>query len=333
MDMITVLQELVSAHGVSGSEFEIAQLIGRLAAPYVDECARDVLGNLICYKRGNGPKVMFAAHMDSVGLMVTHIEPEGFIRVGKLGGIHPADVLNTMVRTADGATGGVRSSSDDLAHLKPDDLYVDFGAKNRAEAEMLVRVGDTLAYTGQAARLGTRIVSPYLDDRIGCLVLLMAMEQISQSPNDLVFAFTVQEEVGRRGSKTAAFRIAPDYGIAVDVTGADDIPGSKHGCSARLGEGAGIKMMDASVICHPMVTKHLNDLAKENGIPVQPDVLRSGGTDAGSIQLSGMGTYTGGISIPCRGIHTPTELVDQSDVESCVRLTTAFAMSALPKEK
>ena len=331
MDMMTVLQQLTSAHGVSGSESEIARVIGRLATPYVDACTQDTLGNLICHKKGNGPKVMFAAHMDSIGLMVTHIEPEGFLRVGKLGGVHAADVLHATVRTADGAVGVIRSSSDDLAHLKPDDLYVDMGAKDRAEAEALVRIGDTLAYTGQAAVLGAGIVSPYLDDRIGCLVLLMAMERISQSPNDLTFVFTVQEEVGRRGSKTAAFGIAPDYGIAVDVTGADDIPGSKHGCSARLGQGAGIKMMDASVICHPMITKHLNELAEENGIPVQPDVLRSGGTDAGSIQLSGTGVYTGGISIPCRGIHTPAELVSQSDVESCVRLVTAFAASTLPE--
>ena len=331
MDILSMMQKLDACHGISGNEKAISAVLSELAAPYVDECTTDVLGNLICRKKGRGPKVMFAAHMDSIGLMVTHIGEEGFLRVGTVGGVRPANILHSMVRFSNGTLGAVSTQAEDLSKLKADDLYLDIGAKDRAEAERLVSIGDTAAYVGDVVPMGNRLVSPYLDDRIGCLVLLMAMEQIKESSNDLYFVFTVQEEVGLRGAKPAAYGIDPDYGIAVDVTGSDDTPGSKHGCSAKLGGGAGVKVMDASVICHPEMVKRLNQLAREQDISVQPDVPRTGGTDAGAIHISRVGVLTGGISIPCRYIHSPAEMVERSDVEACARLAAAFAMSGLPE--
>lgn len=330
MDMMKTLAELVGAFGPSGCETEISRVIEKLAAPYADEISRDAMGNLICHKRGSGPRVMFSAHMDTIGLVATHIDDKGFVRVGALGGVSPKEVLYTPVRFQNGVRGLVCVPEDaDMAKLKVSDILVDIGAADEAEAKRLVQVGDAAMYDTPTRGAAGRIISPYLDNRISCLVLLLAMERLEGENNDLYFVFSVQEEVGCRGAKTAAWAIDPDYGIAVDVTGADDEPGSKHTASALCGRGAAVKVMDRSVICTPALVDRLMALGAEKGIPVQRDVLQMGGTDAGPIQATRAGVYAGGISIPCRYTHTPTELVDQGDVKACADLAAAFASSKL----
>ena len=332
MDMMNGLTRLVSAFGPSGAEAEISRVIEELARPYVDEISRDTLGNLICRKKGSGPKIMFSAHMDSIGLVATHIGEKGFVHVGALGGVDPKAVLYTPVRFQNGTKGLIcRSLGVAVEKLKVTDLRIDIGASSREEAEKLVRVGDPAVYATPIYQAGSRAAAPYLDDRIACLVLLMAMEQLEETDNDLYFVFSVQEEVGCRGAKTAAWSIEPDYGIAVDVTAVDDVPGSKHLFSSVLGGGAAVKVMDASVICQPELVDKLMALGGEKGIPVQRDVLRSGGTDAGPIQATRSGVYTGGISIPCRYIHSPAEMADLNDVRACVELTAAFACCKLER--
>lgn len=330
MDTMKVLTRLVGAFGPSGCEHEIAQVIEELAAPYVDEVSRDVMGNLICHKQGSGPRVMFSAHMDSIGLVATHIDEQGFIHVGAIGGVHADRALYAPVRFQNGTKGLICAPEDaDVAKLKPSDLRIDIGAVSREEAETLVQVGDAAVYDTPTSAACGRAISPYLDDRIGCLVLLMAMEKLEETDNDLYFVFSVQEEVGSRGAKTAAWAIDPDYGIAVDVCGTDDKPGAKHQVTALCGKGAAVNVMDKSVICHPEVVKELTQLAQAKGIPVQRSVSRVGGTDGGPIHQTRGGVYTGGISIPCRYVHTPTEMVDLGDVEACAKLAAAFAVSPL----
>lgn len=333
MDMMKTLTELVSAFGPSGDEGPISEVIEKLAAPYVDEISRDVMRNLICHKKGSGPRVMFAAHMDSLGLAVTHIEDNGFAHVGPVGGITASDVLYIPVRFKSGVRGLICADEEaGVEKLKVSDLLIDLGASSREDAEKLVKVGDVAVFDTQTMDVGNRVISPYLDDRIACLVLLMAMEQLSETDNDLYFVFTSQEEVGTRGAKTASWSVDPDYGIAVDVTPSDDEPGAKHRVSSKCGGGAAVKVMDSSVICHPKMVEKLMGLAAEKGIPAQRDVIRMGGTDAGAIHLTRAGVYTGGISIPCRYCHTPTELVDKKDVQACVDMVVAFAETKLKKE-
>ena len=330
MDMMKTLAELTSAFGPSGCEHEVSQVIERLAGPYADEISRDVMGNLICRKKGGGPRVMFSAHMDSLGLAATHIDEKGFVHVGAIGGVHPSEVLYTPVRFQNGVRGLICALEDvDMAKLKAADLLIDLGAADGEEAKRLVQVGDVAVYDTVTQAAGGRAISPYMDNRISCLVLLMVMEQLGETDNDLYFVFSSQEEVGCRGAKTAAWAIDPDYGIAVDVCGTDDKPGSKHTVSALCGKGAAVNVMDHSVICHPEMVKKLVSLAEERGIPVQKSVSRRGGTDAGPIHQTRAGVYTGGISIPCRYIHTPTELVDLGDVRACVELAGAFAACKL----
>lgn len=330
MELFHLIETLNTAHGPSGDEGAIRAAIAELAKPYADEITTDTLGNLIVRKKGSGPKVMFAAHMDSIGFIVTHIEKDGFLRVGMLGGISAQEVAYTPVRFKNGVKGVLaKEEKAEFGKLKLDECYIDIGAKDEAEAKAMVQVGDTAAYDTPAFTNNGKVYSPYLDNRVACAILLQAMSRITAHQNDLYFVFTVQEEVGIRGAKTAAWAIDPDYGVAVDVTDVDDTPGSEKCGTAQLGKGAAIKVMDHSVLCHPAVVKKLSDLAEEQKIPAQKDILRCGGTDAGAIHISRMGVLTGGISIPCRYIHTPQEMADLQDVESCVQLTVAFAQSEL----
>ena len=330
MDMMELLQRLTAAYGPSGAEGEVSRVIEELAAPYCDEISRDTMGNLICRKKGSGPRVMFSAHMDSIGLVATHIEDNGFVRVGAVGGVAPAKVLHIPVRFANGVRGLVALDGGAREkELTLDDLYLDIGASDEKQAGELVQVGDTAVFYTTPFVSGRKLFSPYLDDRIACAILLSAMERIKHAGNDLYFVFTVQEEVGLRGARTAAYGIAPDYGIAVDVTDSDDIPDAPHECSSAAGKGAAIKVMDSSVICHPAVVKTLEDLAQARNIPYQRDILRFGGTDAGAIHQSRSGVYTGGISVATRYVHTPMEVADLDDIEACVALTAAFAQAKL----
>ena len=330
MDYLSVIEMLNACHGPSGDERQIAATLKRLAEPYADECWVDTLGNLIVHKKGNGPKVMFAAHMDSIGLIVTHIDEKGYLSFGKLGGIRPESILHTPFRFKNGVSGVVSLRRNvSVKDMTLNDLYLDIGAKNEAHARRLIQIGDTAVSKMPAFTTESRLVSPYLDNRISCAVMLDAMSHIREYTNDLYFVFTVQEELGLRGSKPAAYGIDPDYGIAVDVTVSADELGSKHSGSSRLGGGAAIKVMDSSIICHPEMVSKLSALAGERGIDVQMDVIRSGGTDAGSIYTTKMGVLTGGISIPCRYVHTPQEMVDRGDVEACARLVCAFAEASL----
>ena len=330
MELFELIEKLNAAHGPAGDEGEIRDVIRELAQPWADEITEDTLGNLIVRKKSSGPKVMFAAHMDSIGFIVTHIEKEGFLRVGRLGGVTPKEVANTPVRFKNGVRGVfVKEEKAEFGKLKLDECYLDIGAKDEEEARSMVRVGDTAVYNTTAFTSNDKVYSPYLDNRVSCAVLLKALEELGESENDLYFVFTTQEEVGLRGARTASWAIDPDYGIAVDVTDVDDTPGSEKNGTVQLGKGAAIKVMDASVICHPAVVEKLSVLAREQEIPAQRDILRAGGTDAGVIHTTRLGVYTGGISVPTRYIHTPNEMADMKDVECCVKLVCAFARSEL----
>ena len=330
MELFELLKTLNAAHGPAGDEGDVRAVIKELAQPYADEITEDTMGNLIVHKKGSGPKVMFAAHMDSIGFVVTHIEKEGYLRVGRLGGITPTDVAYTPVRFKNGVKGLLaKEEKAEYAKLKLDECFIDIGAKDDEEARKMVQVGDTAVYDTSAFINNGKVYSPYLDNRISCAIQLLALERLKESGNDLYFVFTSQEEVGLRGAKTAAWAIDPDYGIAVDVTDVDDIPGSEKYGTVQLGKGAAIKVMDSSVICHPVMVETLSKLAEENQIPAQKDILRAGGTDAGVIHTTRMGVYTGGISVPTRYIHTPQEMADLQDVENCVKLVVAFAQSEL----
>lgn len=328
--MKTLLTKLTEAYGPSGSEGPVRELIRKEVEPYVDEIRVDALGNLICLKKGTGgKKVLLDAHMDEIGLMVTHIDKDGFLRYGTIGGVNPFISLGQRVYFENGTFGVIGSERvDDPKDLKTEKLFVDIGAKNKEEASAKVKVGDSAAFFQPAVCLGSRFVAKALDDRAACAVLIETLKRVGEAAHDIYAVFATQEEVGLRGARVAAFGIEPDVGIAIDVTRTGDTPKSIT-MDVSLGAGAAIKVKDSSLICTPALRDYMVKMAQEKGIRYQMEVLEAGGTDSGAIQMTKAGIPAGVISIPCRYIHSPCEMVDLDDVEECVKLTVALCQSPL----
>lgn len=317
-----LLKKLTQEYGPSGREDEIRELIKSECEKYADEIYTDALGNLIVHKKGGGKKLMFAAHMDEIGAAVTYIEKEGYLRFSAVGGLYNKDLNMRKVRFANG-TIGVIGCDEDNKERKIGKMYIDIGAENKEEAEKLVSVGEMCTFAGDYSEQGRNVISKALDNRAGCYILIEALKQI-KSENDIYFVFTVQEEVGLRGARTSAYGIMPDYALAIDVTDTGDTPENIK-IATKLGGGACIKVMDRSVLCDSYVRSVLIELAKNNDIPYQLEVMTDGGTDAGAISLTGSGVKTGGISIPTRYIHSPAEMANKNDINACTKLLCAFA--------
>ncbi len=330
MDTYELTQKLCRSFGPAGCEGGVRSTIASIAKPWGYECSTDVMGNLIFHKPGKGKRIMYSAHMDSIGFMVTYVEESGLLRVGYVGGIRPANVISCPVRFENGVQGVLYIDAEaqtNTSKIGNDSQFIDIGATSKKEALKMVRIGDMAVFDTQAILTsgGKFIIAPYLDNRAGCAALLLGMEQLQgDEQNDCWFVFSVQEEVGCRGAKPAAFTIEPQYSVAVDTTHSDDIPKAPHLGSSSAGGGAAVKVMDRSVICHPDIVKAMEKLAKKNKIKIQRDVIRAGGTDAGNMQLSKGGSMAGGISVSTRYIHSPQEMVSVSDVEECGKLIAAF---------
>lgn len=319
--MLQTLKELVSVNGVSGNERAVTDYIKSKITPYADKVYTDVLGNLVAVKRGSGKKILVMAHTDEIGIVATFVDEKGFVRVAAVGGVAPLNYLNSYV-TFENGTRGV-FCCDKKENIKLSDCYVDIGAPDRARALELLDIGMTARFDGDTFESGDMIVSKTLDDRVGCYVLMETLRRMGSTDNEVYFVFTSQEEVGLRGARVCGFDISPDVALAVDVTVAFDSPDCE-GYGTKLGGGAAIKVRDSSVICSRQVIESLEALAFRHGIPCQRDVLTAGGTDVGAVQCSGRGAYTGGISVPIRGVHTRGERADKRDIAAAIDLLTAF---------
>lgn len=316
-----LLRKLTSAFGPSGCEDKIAEVIIEEIKDYVDEVKRDRLGNVIALKKGNGKgRIMMAAHMDQIGIMVTEIEKEGFLRFISVGGVSPHIILGHNVLFDNGTVGIIfKESKKEMKELKLSDMYIDIGASNKEEAEKKVRIGDLGIFKSNFVVDGDRVTTGALDNRISCYALIEAIKRLKKAEYDSYFVFTVQEETYTSGAATSAYAIEPDLSIVVDVTSTGDTPNC-HRMAVKLGEGAAIKVADYGMICHPMVKKYLEDTAKKYDIKHQFEVLEFGMTDGAEIHVSRAGVPTGAISIPTRYIHTPVENCDMKDVNASIEL-------------
>ena len=314
-----LLKKLTQVNGVSGNESNVREIIENEIRPYVDEIRTDALGNLIAHKKGSGKCLAMFAHMDEIGVIATYIDEKGFIRFSGVGGLNSKNLVNLRVRFQNGTRGVIGAEEKDFydKHLLSK-LYIDIGAKSREEAQERVAIGDTAMFDGEFFEMGNSIVSKALDDRAGCWCLINAAKENS-GKNDIYYIFTVQEEVGLRGAKTAALTAEFDSAVAVDVTDTGDTPGAET-MAVELGKGAAVKIMDRSVICHPYVRGGLIRLAKENGVPYQLEIMTDGGTDAGAVHTAGEGVKTGGLSIPVRYVHSPSETAHRDDMDAVKRL-------------
>ena len=311
--MDKLLKKLIPPVSVSGRETAISKVIEELARPYGD-ISRDHLGNLVVHKAGNGRRILLAAHMDTVGIMVTYVDEKGFARFASIGGLRPVLVAGQRVRFENGVVGVICYDRD----VEPKDLTIEKLYVDTAGAK--VEIGDTAVYCGEPAFNGNSVISPYLDNRLGCAVCLKALELLGKTDNDIFCVFTVQEEVGLRGAKPVAYTISPDFAIAVDICGLADCPGEKKPNSLTISGGPVIKLMDARVICHPTVVRELEEAGKALGIATQRYVTKSGGTDAGAIFDTRGGVPSGVLSIPIRYTHSPNEIADLQVAEDCARL-------------
>lgn len=323
--MIELLNQLTQCYGPSGNEEKVREIIINQIKDSVDELKVDPLGNLIARKKGNGKKVMLAAHMDEIGIIVTFIDDQGFLRFSNIGGVSPYNSLYQRVQFGNGTVGviGYEEKLEEMKNLKLDKMYIDIGARSREEAEKLVNIGDAACFTGNFVYQMNKVTSKALDDRLGCYILIETIKAMKNHKNDLYFVFTVQEELGLRGARTSAFSVSPDYAIAIDVTLTGDTPQAKT-MALKLGMGPAIKVKDHSIITHSYVRNLMIEAAKQQDIPYQLEVLESGGTDSGAIHLTKGGVPSGVLSIPTRYVHSARETVDFDDVKNAIRLLTAI---------
>ena len=320
--MKDLIQKLVEAWGPSGYEHHVRELIRAEVADFADEITVDPLGSLICRVGQGGKKVMVAAHMDEIGMMATFQEKKtGYLRFSNVGGLLNTTLFGNRVRFEDGTLGviGVHEPFGPGRTTVPnlEDFYIDVSDGDNSTA---VTAGRPAALTRSMEERGSRLIAKSMDDRVGCAVAIETMRRLNrQTPNELYFVFTVQEEVGLRGARPAAYRVAPDVAIAVDVTATGDEAKSEKSI-VRLGGGAAIKVHDTGLVVPPAVRDWMVAGAEAGGIPYQLELLTLGTTDAAGMQTARAGVPSGAISIPCRFVHTTSETVDIRDVEACVGL-------------
>ena len=325
-----LLEELTQAWGVSGREKNVRAIIRREIRDYVDECYTDAMGNLIAYKKGtdseNNKRIMYTAHMDEIGFQVTHIEGDGRIKVYSVGWTWTSAIYNDKVIFQNGVIGVVGCDGPvEEAQNKAQALYIDIGCTSKEETMKYVQPGDYCGFIGKYYELqNDRISAKSLDDRVACYVLIEAIKKNpGQYPNDIYYVFTVQEEVGCRGSVVAAERIKPEIGVSVDVTPDHYYPCDLKGCN-EVGKGVGVTFGNPSAMLDEYLVNEMVKTCEENEIDYQRDVMDRGGTDASSMNRAYYGTRVAGISIVDRYPHSQSSIVSKHDVECAIELVDKY---------
>jgi len=334
-DIKTLLEKLSNAHGISGWEGSVQEIVKEEIAPYVDEVHLDKLGKLIGIKKGEKPSIMLEAHADEIGLMVKQVDEKGFLRFIRIGGWFDQTLLNqrVIVHTRSGPITGVigckpphvMKDEERKKIIEGKDMFIDIGCVSDKEAEAIgVFVGTPISIDRTFASLqGDRVTGKAFDNRAGLVAMIEALKRTS-SKSTIYAVATVQEEVGLKGAKVAAFGLDPDVAIASDVTIPGDHPGiDKKDAPIEMGKGPVVVVADASgrgIMASPQVIEWMVGTAREFGIAVQLEASDGGTTDATSIYLTKSGIPTGVISMATRYIHSPVEVLSLSDVDRAADL-------------
>lgn len=340
--MDNLVQQLSELHGPSGYEHNVAYFIQDYVKNKADDVHMDRMGNVIARKSGGrpGPVTLLTAHMDEVGFIIKKIESNGLLRFEKLGGhddrillAQPVKVLGSK-KELDGVIGTMSVhyvKFDDPKKVRPhSELYIDIGATSKQEVlDMGVDVGTPVTWATKTKIIGEEnpvVMGKALDDRAGCAVLLSVLNEVQDKnfAGELIFLFTVQEEVGLRGAETAINGLNADAAIAIDTTAVSDTPEGTMDGSLQLGAGTAIKVMDFSLIVQKTIKDMLRKVAQEENIPHQLEVFPGIGTDGGAISLANKGIPTGVLSIPSRYTHSPVETVNLNDLTATKDLVKAF---------
>ncbi|HEX7557093.1 MAG TPA: M42 family metallopeptidase [Leptolinea sp.] len=324
--MKQLIQQLVETTGPSGYENRIREVVIKEISKFTQDIKIDPMGNVIARmgeKKTGGLRILLSAHMDEIGVIATHIDDNGFIRFTAIGGVRAANCIGGRVQFLNGARGLIYMEKLENANQVPsfDQLYIDCGYSNRTDCK--VQVGDLAVFDRLFLDLGKRMIAKAFDDRIGVAIQIEVMRQIKKTPHEIFFVFSTQEEVGLRGATTSAYGVDPELGLSIDVTLTGDTPKSSK-MAVGLGKGPAIKVRDGGMLADPRLVQHLIRIAEKDKIPYQLEVLEGGTTDAKAIQLTRAGVPTGCISIPCRYVHSPSEMVDMDDVENAIHLIQSF---------
>jgi tetrahedral aminopeptidase len=337
---LDLLRALCAAPGIAGREDRVRALVIDEVRPLVDELRVDALGSVVATKRGDGPRVMVAAHMDEIGFFVSHIDDRGFLRLQPVGGFDARVLVaqRVLVHGFAGSTlrGAVQPGTkpihilekDEIKPVKMEELFVDVGLPVERVREA-IEVGDFVTLDRELETAGDCVMSKSLDDRVGVFVMIEALRAMGETSAEIVAVATTQEEVGLRGALTSAYAVQPDIAVALDTTLALDIPGMPTEMAVtHIGKGVAIKVMDSSHIAHPLLLRHFRDLAEANDIPYQLEILPRGGTDAGSMQRVRGGAPAITLSIPSRYVHTVNEMANRDDIAAAIALLARFLEDA-----
>jgi tetrahedral aminopeptidase len=335
--MDALLKRILEASGISGYEKEISAIMKEELKKVCDSVEIDTFGNVIARKGKGKKKIMLAAHMDEIGLLVKYINKEGYLNFIKVGGIDDRILLGqkVIIKSRNGDVHGIigckpvhlQRDEERKQTVKYEDMFIDIGARSREDAEKRVAVADAVIFdTGCGQLHGNLYYGKAIDNRIGCYALIKIMEKL-RVPAEVYAVATVQEEVGLKGARTASFKIDPQFAIAIDTTVAGDTPGIKETESAlKLGSGVAITVIEASgrgVIVSEKVRELFMDAAKKDKIKFQLDVIEGGMTDGAMIYMNREGIPTGVLSIPTRYVHAPTGVFSMDDVSSTIELAKA----------
>jgi len=335
---VELLKQLTELEGIPGREERVRAWVIEQLKPLVDDITVDALGNVIAHKAGSGPKVMLAAHMDEIGFVVKHVNKNGFLRLDPCGGFDPKTLIaqRVVVHTSDedmpGIVGSkpphILSEAERKKPLELNTLFVDLGLPVET-VRAKVDVGDFVTLEQSFKRIGDLVSCKALDDRVGLYVMIEALRKLSAHRADIYAVATVQEEVGLRGARVAGYGVNPDIGVALDVTVAADVPGSKgYEQVTCLGQGTAIKVKDSSHICNPKLVRAFRQIAEERNIPYQLEVLPRGGTDGAGIQMAREGKAAITLSIPTRYLHSVVEASHRDDIQASVDLLAAYLEEA-----
>ena len=337
MDTIDLLKRLCETPGVPGREHRVRDLILREIEGLADEIETDPMGSVIARRKGEGKRVMLLCHMDEIGFLVSHVSEEGWIYVNPVGGFDNRNLFSrrVLVCTPGGDIRGVMNPGGKPVHIaSPEDrkkipeiaeFFVDIGL-GKAAADR-VQVGDYVVMDEPFLEMGDKVVSKALDNRIACWLGIEALRAAKKSGHDcdLHVVFTVQEEVGLRGARTAAHRIQPEIGFGIDTTLACDTPGvPKPESVTTQGKGFGMHIKDGSFIADIALVEEVEALAREKGIPFQRTILASGGQDGAAAQQAASGARAVGIVVGTRYIHTVTEMIDKTDLKAARDILAAW---------
>jgi putative aminopeptidase FrvX len=332
-----LLKRLIETPGVPGREEKQREIAREELGSLTDEVRTDALGSVIGTKRGgDDARVMIAAHTDEIGYLVKYIDEKGFLRLQTLGGHDPANMVSqrVLVTTSDGETlRGALQPVRKPPHLargeeqkppKADEFFVDLGMDLENVKEK-VRIGDFVVMDRTLEKVGDNFIGKAMDDRVGVFVMYEALRAMGDNEATIFAVATSQEEVGLRGAEASGSALEPTVVVALDVTLAMDVPGGgNENTITELGEGVAIKIMDGYSISNPKLVDHLRAIAERENIPHQMEILPAGGTDAGGVQRLHGGIPAVTLSVPCRYVHTPNEMVSATDVEAAITLLARY---------